>query len=353
MSRAMPRLHNVLSEEQQHVADWIDYSAGDRNLLKIGGAAGTGKSFLLEHVARRHPEAILAAPTNIIARKLARAVGRPAYTLHKLLYRPHEVIIDGGKRLEWRDNGHEIGGQLVLIDEASMVPGWIANDLLNRGADLLAFGDQHQLPPPNGEPFFVWPDYVLTQIHRQAANSGIIRQAHRILSGLPVESDREFQLVDRCGPHLAWADAIIVWRIETRRQVNFVMRSMYGIDRHALPQRGEPLICVATDHRNDIVNGEQFVVVNDQQEGRPLILQGATGIIEVAKPHIADITTGEPTRGETQLALGYCMTAHKAQGLEWPRVLIFDEGIRPPLQRSWLYTATTRASEQVKVARRL
>jgi exodeoxyribonuclease-5 len=354
MSRLAPTLTAEQADAFAGICDFIDSRDGQ---YLIGGAAGTGKSTLLHHVARYYPGLLLAAPTNLIARRLHAVTGRPSSTLHKLLYYPVEVIeeVDGEAvtRLEFFSNEKPLAGRIVAVDEASMMSMTIAQDLLDRGARILAFGDQHQLPPVKDKPFLKRPDIVLTEIHRQALHSGVIRQAHEVRKGGRYRDDAEFQTVREGRSALGWADMVIVWKNETRLDVINYVREVVG---HAgkPPQVREPLICTVTNHDANILNGQQFTVLRNYRPGSKLLLQGDDGkVVQIEHPFIEGVSKGRPEE-HVQLAFGYAVTAHKAQGLEWPRVLIIDDAqLGGVFGRKWRYTAITRAMQEVSIGWKL
>ena len=188
----------LLSPEQSNARRRILNSFQDdaSMVILVGGAAGTGKTRLLSEVVHEIPDAIVAAPTNLVARKLSTMTELPASTLHHLLYRPEEFISydrfgRAHSTLHWERivDPSALSDQVVVIDECAAVPDSIMGVLLELGARVVGFGDQHQLRPVAAQPFFTKPDVVLTELHRQAAGSGIIRQAHRLLCG-PALSNR-------------------------------------------------------------------------------------------------------------------------------------------------------------------
>jgi ATP-dependent exoDNAse (exonuclease V) alpha subunit len=135
-------------------------------------------------LAREHPNALLCTLTGKAASVLQRRTGIAATTLHSVFYRLEAIRKDkdGKEVMQWRE-ALEPGsrdGCLVLIDECMMVGKKIMDTVLRSGADVIACGDPNQLWPVLDEPYFLTPDLELTEIHRQALDSPIIRQAHAV-----------------------------------------------------------------------------------------------------------------------------------------------------------------------------
>jgi hypothetical protein len=348
---ALPELDGEQLAAADAVRAFLAASEGPR-YFTVHGLAGTGKTVLLATLVRELPGATLAAPTGKAAAVLARKAGWPASTLHRLLYAPQETA-DGRLRfVKLREPG-ALAGSVALVDEASMINAELANDLLETGLRIVAFGDPGQLPPVNGEQFFGAADVTLTQIRRQAADSGIIRQAHAVRAGLPYADDGDaFRIVARADIPAAIdsADIVLCWTNALRHRINRYIRERRGIPAAALPRAGEPLICL--ENRAGLLNGEMATVaadyaVHDNGEGELLL----AGLPPVRQPWFEWL---EPDgkrwpRGATPFGLGYCITVHKAQGSEWPMVAVADDFAGDTDRERWLYTAVTRASEAVRI----
>jgi exodeoxyribonuclease V len=343
----------VLDGEQQQALAQIEAFIGNAepgDYFVLHGLAGTGKTSVLAHVAQERPGAALCCPTGKAATVLARKTGIPCATLHSLLYVPDEQP-DG--RLAWikRCAPGEMAGMLVLVDEASMVNATLAADLLETGAVVIAAGDPGQLPPVEGVAFFDAADFTLIEIRRQAADSPIIRQAHRMRQGLAYHGDGDaFRIIrERSDENYDWADIVLCWRNETRHKINRFLRARRGIHPDAPPRAGEPVICLKNAHGLGIMNGEAFVLAEEFDPAVSVVQLVDGPRIERAwfEPHHG---AREPPRGRIGFGLAYAITVHKAQGSEWPRVLIIDEFAYAGAERPrWKYTATTRASEAVRI----
>ncbi len=340
-----------LSTDQRRAADMAHRSlTSERQYCVIHGLAGTGKTTVLAKLASETEGARICAPTGKAASVIRGKTGLPAQTLHSLLYTPKEVMDEHGKEVLRFIPAFQTGdlkGLTVLVDECSMVPAEIANDLLRAGCHVIAFGDPGQLPPVKGEPFFSKPDHMLTEIHRQAAESPIIRQAYRVRQGLPYEGDGvDFQIVNIDDQDMVWADVVLCWKNQTRLEINRYMREARGIDPAARPRKGEPVVCLKNNPKMGVMNGETFIVAKDWDRG---FLQ-LEGDISIPRPHFATLDAGKPAFMQNQFDFAYALTVHKAQGSEFDRVLIVDEHKRDGWD-AWAYTGITRAAKSVRICR--
>jgi exodeoxyribonuclease V len=314
------------------------------------GLAGTGKTTVLAAVAQEYLDrAVACSPTGKAASVLSRKIGLQVRTIHSTLYKAVRNE-ETGAWLGWRKKFKpgEAAGRIAVVDEASMVDERLGKDLLEAGFQIVAAGDPGQLPPVEARPFFTTADFTLQQIRRQALNSPIIRQAHRVRQNLPYETDGDaFQVISReqALADTSWPDIIVCWRNETRHRINRYFRRQRGIAPTALPRAGEPIICL--ENSEQMLNGETSVVTTNCVDDEPLVLDNGQSIYSPWFETISEPDTCP--RGYQPFALAYAITVHKAQGSEWPRVLIVDDfGIEHERAR-WLYTAISRAAEAVRI----
>jgi ATP-dependent exoDNAse (exonuclease V) alpha subunit len=308
----------------------------------VHGLAGTGKTELLKAVAQRHPGAALATLSNRAAAILRAKTGRPATTLHRLIKK--FTGLDGNGAPQFHNNNYQ--GRLCLLDESSVVNRGLANDALAKIDTLITFGDPGQLEPIRGDPGFPHRDAVLHEIHRQAQNSGIIRQAHRVREGLSVQSDTDvFILASFPSPELLRrADIDLCCTKATRALANSLMRQARGIS-GAMLIPGEPLMALKNDYRRGIFNGEIWTVDKDCRLGKdPLIISDGRQTLRFPDVSVEGLWTGNPS--SMPFRLGYAQTVAGAQGAEWPKVILLNERPHDP---RWLYTGLTRASKKILV----
>jgi exodeoxyribonuclease-5 len=177
--------HMILTTEQERAAEAIRrFLTDDNQTLVLHGLAGTGKTTVLTALANEFTDVKLCAFTGKAASVLRAKSGLEACTVHSLFYKLVDKGTDEktGKRILHFRRVHAenaMRGKIILLDECSMIDARTATDLIQSGAKIIAVGDPGQLPPVHGATFFSHPDITLTQIHRQALESPIIRQAHR------------------------------------------------------------------------------------------------------------------------------------------------------------------------------
>lgn len=350
-----------LTVEQRRAADAalaFVGTPGDRRHFAIHGLAGVGKTVTLAALAAELPGARIVAPTGKAAAVLRARCGLEVQTIHSTIYDFRGLIDDaeraGVKRPVFTDKGYTgLRQRVVLLDECSMVGESLANDLLKTGAIVVACGDPGQLPPVRDRQFFATADVALTQVHRQALDSPIVRQAHAVRRGEPYAADGDgfATIATLADVDLAPFDAILCWKNATRRQLNAAARAARGISGPTL-RAGEPVMCLRNNYAVGIFNGEIYALAEDRKPGDAVVLAGGTSVdLATIEGFDADYERDSLDDETTPFALAYAITAHKSQGSEWPRVLVVDEMPSRPERPSWLYTAITRARTHVTVAR--
>ena len=338
------------------------FITSDRQQLKMRGLAGTGKTTLLASVAREFPNAELVAFTGKAASVLRAKCGLAARTLHSLFYRLADKVKDeksGRIRMRWarRHRPGSMTGRIVLLDECSMIDQWTARDLLRTGAKVIACGDPGQLPPVMGRQFFANADCTLTEVHRQALESPIVRQAHCVRTTGSYRPDGDaFRVVGRVSDSdLVDADVALCWTNQTRHALNRRIRALRDCTMPH-PMAGEPVLCLKNAAEFNIYNGCVYRLTRDflpgdatmwlEVEGEEIGIEGAVFLGEHRR--IEDTDEDDAT---SAFNFGYALTVHKSQGSEWPSVVLVDECRRSDLRRKWLYTGITRASERIIVQR--
>ncbi len=388
----------------------------------LAGYAGTGKTFLINYVVKEvlklkaGEEAAFVSPTGKAATVLAQG-GTVAGTVHGLIYIRDEddfdvdedgEIVQKNRLSFYKRESIDEKIRLIVVDEASMVNGEMLRDLLSFGVKCLFCGDNAQLPPVNGNCFLLDnPDYLLTEIVRQAADNPIIRLATLARKGEPIPYgdygdkvsvvSRRFFYGDGRKRALLRANQIICGRNKTRNELNAEMRRYLGIGESPLPVSGEKIICTLNDWEQPLDKEEKFHLVNgiigrvegEVQEGLDFLARlsfQADGIGDTVE---VPIDTGIFLQkayahgyGEKALTLkggylvhesnyemfrrfkaekeevicrfefAYAITCHKAQGSEFDFAVVFDEAWAFGEERSrWLYTAITRAKEKLLIVR--
>jgi exodeoxyribonuclease V alpha subunit len=362
-----------LSPEQQAAI----HSALSHPVSVLTGGPGTGKTTairaLIDVMEAAHKSYALASPTGRAAKRLSQAAGRPASTIHRLLgYKPGE----GFKH----HAGNPLAIDLLVIDETSMLDLALAHALLKAlqpGTHLLLVGDVDQLPSVGAGDVLrdviaseVAPVARLSVIFRQAAESQIITNAHRINQGLmPIyptgNEGMDFFLFPAETPEEAasWVQEVVCKRIPQKfglhpRDDIQVLAPMYrglaGVDalnaglQAALnpselikPEKtffgrtfrpGDKLMQVQNNYDKDVYNGDIgfLFAINAIDHNLTVDFDGRAVVYDWSE---AD-----------QLVLAYAVSVHKAQGSEFPAVVIpLLTQHYLMLQRNLLYTAVTRA----------
>ncbi len=339
-------------------------------VLRVFGYAGTGKTTLARHFAGQiSGDTCYAAFTGKAALMMQRNGCTGASTIHGLIYQVEERP-GGGVRFRLDPESAAAKAALLVIDECSMVDEELARDLMSYRRPILVLGDPAQLPPVKGTGYFTdaKPDVMLTEIHRQAAENPIIRMATTVREGGRLEPGQygESRVVSRgtlTGREVLKAGQVLVGKNVTRQGFNRQLRSLLGYETE-LPEIGDRLVCLRNDKPSGIFNGGLFTVtelLHRKCNADHMALE-VTSDDFVNRPAIEvkvrrECFTGglddlpyELVKGTQQFDFGYALTVHKAQGSQWPEVIIYDEGgiFRDDANR-WRYTALTRAQERVTV----
>lgn len=360
---------------------------------------GSGKSTLVKFIiaALQVPEdrVVYACFTGKACNVLQQKGCKNVSTLHRLLY-DHFPREDG---TFFRKPVEVLDYDIVVVDECSMMPKDLARQLFKHNVYILALGDPFQLPPINPEDdnhLLDNPHIFLSEIHRQAQESEIIRLSMEIREQKPLQifDGKDVKVIN--GANLVngmytWADQILCAKNETRIAINNQMREMLG--REGEPQEGDKVICLKNewdilDNNGDpLVNGTIGYLKNvySQTLHIPFWLDGGgkfdiihadliteTGsvfqdlrmdkqLILTGKPSLDWKTKYRLSKNEktswmvpTEFTYGYVVTCHKAQGSQWNKVLVLEENF--PFQKTeharWVYTAATRAADKLVVVKK-
>ncbi len=349
----------------------------------ITGGPGVGKTTILRALLGIYSDnkvnPVLCAPTGRAAKRLSESTGHEAYTLHRALeYQPHAGFTRNARK--------PLAGDVFIIDEASMIDIRLMASLMSAippHGSVLLVGDVDQLPSVG--PGCVLRDLIesgavpvarLSQIYRQAAESQIIKAAHAVNQGhlppLESESDSDFFFIERTGPeaisgtllhlvaeripgkfHLDRRDEIQVLTPMNRqslgtRELNLSLQAAlnppsemkFEIERFGtLFRTGDKVIQTRNNYDKEIFNGD------------------IGHIVEITSEPVSVYVTFDGNQrvhyepGELdELQLAYAVTIHKAQGSEFPAVVIpLASQHFVLLQRNLLYTAITRGKRLVIV----
>ncbi|MCX5210459.1 ATP-dependent RecD-like DNA helicase [Kitasatospora sp. NBC_00240] len=349
----------------------------------LTGGPGCGKSFTVKSIVTlalaKRAKVVLAAPTGRAAKRLSELTGVEASTVHRLL-----ELRPGGEAAYDRDRPLE--ADLVVVDEASMLDLILANKLVKAvapGAHLLFVGDVDQLPSVGagevlrdmlaaGSPV---PSVRLTRIFRQAQESGVVTNAHRINEGLPPRTEGLadfFLFVEDDAERAAGLTVDVVARripqkfgLDPRRDVqvlapmhrgpagagnlNTLLQAAVTPGREGLPER-------RFGGRTFRVGDKVTQIRNNYEKGQNGVFNGTVGVvtaIAVDDQRLTVLTDEDEEIGYDfdeldELAHAYAVTIHRSQGSEYPAVVIpVTTSAWTMLQRNLLYTAVTRAKQLV------
>ncbi len=358
--------------------------------ITFGGYAGTGKSTLIGVLRKKLYEdepglrVAFVSFTGRAARVLKQKIKQQQSllsqdfvgTIHSLIYSP--IIGPKGEIMGWKRRT-AIEFDLIIVDEASMVDEEVWQDLLFYGIPIIAVGDHGQLPPIRGQfNLMNQPDLRLENIHRQAQDNPIIKVATvaRKYGVIPaLEFSPQVLKVEKNNPETAervseWlanyqpSTLILCGYNHTRVRLNTQIRKNLGFD-SSLPQSGDRVICLRNNHQAGIYNGMlgtinfikkknkdwYFAEINMDEENN---LQG--GLIAVDQFNHKDGLNFTQERSRTKegnlFDFGYALTVHKAQGAQSKKVVLFEERFSRSSDddwRRWLYTAVTRAEEELYI----
>lgn len=352
------------------IRNWHQDTRGSK-VFTLFGYAGTGKTTVVaKAVSEMGLRAVYAAYTGKAA-SVMRAQGIPAQTIHSMIYHAVKSHLTQDVRFEWNPDSVASCADLIVIDECSMVGDKVARDLLRYGKKVLALGDPAQLPPVKDGGYFskFTPDLQLTDVHRQAEDSPVLKlaTAARLGENIPYGKHGTSEVVGaRDLDDDIWsADQVLVGTNRSRSSLNRRARNFFGMG-GPYPQLGEKVICLRNNYRFNMMNGEMFIVVSCAElPGNclrmDLVREDGGGETLTGVLCRADCFTGPTSEAAlvsavyshlVQMDYGYAITVHKSQGSQWKNVVLFDESrfFREDSQK-WLYTGITRASERITIAR--
>jgi exodeoxyribonuclease-5 len=404
------------------IRDWYETRRNEQQVFRVFGYAGTGKTTTtaqaiealgLAPMTPGAPGGVLFGAFTGKAALVMTRKGTPAQTIHSLIYRvseatPEEIaratedlaalrrdlprmgVAERGfamtriAQLELRlEDIHQpkflINEQsilrdadLLVLDEVSMVGVDMAQDLLAFGKPILVLGDPGQLPPVKSTGFFTEavPDVMLTEVHRQAADSPILRLATMARQGQDIPfgafDDQVWKMSrHEVGPaQMLQGGQVICGTNATRRWLNTAMKRAAGFDADYPTGAGEKIICLRNRHDLGLINGMFLTLTEVRQDPDDAFAFSAMvetedgvslgGRQSFWRGEYADHIAYDPERGRREWQIrrgliesswGYAITCHKSQGSQWENVVVFDNGFgRTAADRNrWLYTAITRA----------
>ena len=263
--------------------------------------------------------------------------------------------------------------KLIVVDESSMCDSQIYNDLLSLGKPVIFLGDPFQLPPVFGiSPIMQQPpDFVLTDVHRQSLDSPVLRAATALRNGeYPSVHDNsdQFKIIstkEATYETYADADQVLCGRNKTRRALNAKMRRKLveqgKVALSPLPAAvGDKVVFLRNDYDEGVFNGSTATLTSviSGDDGLGGLIVDADGDEKIYSydvwPGILEgLDPSEAPRKVQTIDFAWALTVHKAQGSEWPAVVVHQEPIGHGNDAlRWLYTAVTRAQEKCTIVDR-
>ncbi len=382
---------NKLSHDQSLALDglveWYK-KRGDSPFITLGGFAGTGKTTLISVFRKKLDKrdkklrvafvSFTGKASRVLRSKLVETkslhLQDSVSTIHSLIYSP--IVNEREEIIGW-EKREEIKYDLIIIDEASMVDGSIWADLCSYRIPIIAVGDHGQLPPIREEfNLMEKPILKLEQIHRQAKNNPIIklsilaREKGEIPKG---DYERGVRKISRSDPQSQdlindllgnhnKETLILCGYNSTRVRLNRHIRTALGFELEE-PQIGDRVICLRNNHAKEICNGmlgtvqsviggnKDWFSMEVEMDGEKNPYSGLVASTQFNASSPLNFTKKRSGTLKTDLFdFGYALTVHKAQGSQAKRVILFEERFKQMderMWRRWLYTAVTRAEEEL------
>ena len=392
----------VLDEMQKKAVK----EAAGHGLLVLTGGPGTGKTTTINAIIRffesEGAELRLAAPTGRAAKRMTEATGYEAQTIHRMLELTGMPEDDReGQPVHFERNAENpLEADVIIIDEMSMVDIHLMHSLLmavTAGTRLILVGDENQLPsvgPGNVLRDIIrsgqFPVVELTKIFRQASESDIVVNAHKINRGEQVEinnKSRDFFFLKRYDADIIIRVVIALIQEKLPKYVEAkpfeiqvltpMRKGLLGVERlnqilqrylnppdpskkekeigQGLFREGDKVMQIRNNYQLEWEVRGRYGIPVDKGVG---VFNGDTGIIrtinefaELAEVEFEDGRYAQYTFKQLdELELAYAVTIHKSQGSEYPAVIIpILSGPRMLMNRNLLYTAVTRARKCVTV----
>lgn len=402
------------------VDHWFRNDTDVQQVYRMFGYAGSGKTTLAKYLAENIDGTVLFAAFTGKAAYVLRQKGCPASTIHSLIYTSRDKgksqMLELEKTLaELKDELRSRGmspadildqrrvkdimklireendnlsqpffvknmesdlkkAALLIVDEVSMVDERMGRDLISFGIPILVLGDPAQLPPVKGNGFFTKdarPNTMLTDIHRQAQESGILRFATDLRLGKRPKIGsygKDCNIISinelKGNPKLVTErDQLIVGRNKTRTAYNNRLRFLLGHTNEGtqswLPVPNDKLVCLKNNHESGLLNGALFKVTEvgaeyDEKVALEVLGEDAD-FVQTVSTHVHhfegrsdDLPFWKKKEAE-EFDYGYAMTCHKSQGSQWDDLMVFDESSSfGENWNLWAYTAATRAAKDLR-----
>ena len=392
---------NIELDEMQRMAV---IEAARNGLLIVTGGPGTGKTTTINTIIQffesEGMDILLAAPTGRAAKRMTETTGYEARTIHRMLELSGGVDGNEGRMGFERNEGNPLETDVIIIDEMSMVDISLMHSLLRAiavGTRVIFVGDVNQLPsvgPGNVLRDMIasntFPVVRLTKIFRQASESDIIVNAHKINAGSRIKLDnksKDFFLLQRNDVNVITGVVIALVRDKMPKYVKAtpfdvqvltpMRKGELGVERlnqvlqqylnppsqekkekecaQGIFREGDKVMQIKNNYQITWEKKSRYGITVDSGTG---VFNGDAGIIceinafaeqvtvEFEDGHIVEYPFGQLD----ELELAYAITIHKSQGSEYPAVVMpLLSGPRMLFNRNLLYTAVTRAKNCVTI----
>lgn len=355
--------------------------------ITLGGYAGTGKTTVISlfrnelNSLNKNISVAFCSYTGKAARVLSNRLkdnnsvfqNDTISTIHSLIYSP--MVDDSSNEIVGWEKKRTLNANLIVVDEASMVDEQIWRDLLYYRIPIIAVGDHGQLPPI-GSKFNLMekPNLKLEQIHRQAEGNPIIelsilaRTKGEIPTGKFGTNIKKFlrndfdasESITELLQNYREDTTILCGFNTTRVKLNKYVRGALGFE-SPMPEARDRVICLKNNSKKSIFNGMlgKVLFINDLDE---LFLEAGIQMDYETDSYFGTLLKEQFNSKETLVKLarkevdlfdfGYALTVHKSQGSQSKRVILFEEraqSMDDDMWKRWLYTAVTRAEEELFV----
>ncbi len=420
-ARMLTELNVSIREDEQEIRDRIQtieaadkielddlqrdaiVMAAENGIMILTGGPGTGKTTTINTMIRyfvsQNMSIALAAPTGRAAKRMTEATGYEASTIHRLLELSGLVEEDAGSDVRFERNAaNPLEQDVIIIDEMSMVDIYLMHALLSAvvpGTRLILVGDQNQLPSVGPGSVLrdliqseVFPVVTLNKIFRQAQESDIVVNAHRIHAGQPVAVDnksKDFFFLQRDDVRVVQRVVLSLVQEKMPKYTNSRMEDVQvltptrkgelGVENlnrllqkylnppdgrkrehetsSGIFREGDKVMQIRNDYQLEWQIRGKFGIVGQRGLG---VFNGDVGMIRsidsdsdtVTVEYEDDRLVDYSFKQLDELELAYAVTVHKSQGSEYPAVVIPLMAVPYMLQnRNLLYTAVTRARKCV------
>lgn len=357
-----------------------------RRNMKIFTTGNCGKTTLMGltiPTLRKHDETAIVVKSATYTGKAAdvlKTKGVDADTIHYTFYNWYP---DRGSLHSELKNRDELGADLIIIDEASMLPASLRKDIESLRVPIIYTGDSGQLAPVEKDEkdkddnynsnVMEDPHFSLTIVHRQALESGIVEVATNVRTkkrvplgvyGVKKDMEKVSNKFVEDIEFLSSADVVICYSNRVRNELNYKLRESKGFSGN-IPEVGEKLICVKNNREQQMFNGLVVYVesvffeagflffdLRDESGNKYNKIKAFPHYFREEYDSEGKLIQPPLIKGKmyaNYFEYGYCISGHKMQGSSAEDVIVIEEPMsRSTLEdkRRWLYTSLTRASRK-------